>query len=478
MKQEKILLASAAVDLAESEDKSYLDITNRLCYFGEPNLNNMVLPIEGAEERAKTLVNMPVVAKYRPRVVGGKKLDDLGGHEMYVDPKTHKVKFSTEIIGTHISAEIKDDEVSVNGVTKTLPCLFAKSRVWARNEKIYAAIKRLYSEGKLFSSWEIKTKKYEFSEGVKTILDYVFLGNCFLGTRNPPSYPCAQAISIASLNEASDELAEALTLDMYMEEDMDKTDEKMLAEAEQEPVAAEESTTENNPEQETASLTQRDLFAALRKELCAKLDKWGYITYWLPEEKVIWCKTEDCKSELDFVVFRYAINDDKVTLEDPIYKTLPISIAQVEETINENRQTLEKKNEALVSANEKIAELSQQIEDLRPFKEAAEKAALEKAEAEKAEKRNALRAYAVKSTHITAEECESNEEIKKMIAELDEAGIKNLIVDRFMASLQAEPTAQINVSSVKEKPSVVKANLNGLDDEQAGHINPVKIFIS
>lgn len=485
MEQEKMFLASAAVDLAEAEDKSYLEITNRLCYYGAPNLGNVILPIEGAEEKAKTLVNMPVVAKYKPLKVGNKKLDDLGGHEMYVDPKDHKVKFATESIGTHIAIEIKDDEVEINGEKRTLPCLFAKARIWARNEKIYSAIKRLYNAGKLFSSWEINTKKYKFDKGIKTIIDYVFLGNCFLGSKTQPSYPCAQAISMASLDEASEELAEALTLDIYKEETMAKKQEKIIAEQElvQESAQELEQATQNEPEQsaaapETASLTGKDLIHAITKAIEVKTERWGYIVYWLPEEKIVWCKTEECKSDLDFIVFSYTVDGDKVILGEPVEKKLPIAIAQVEETLTEKDREIAEKDSALVTANNKITELIKEVGELEPFKIAAEKAALEKAEAEKAEKVAQLKAYAIKSTHISAEECESDETISKMIAELDENGIKRVIAERFMSSLQKEeekPT--VETSSVKQ-PVSIKTNLNSSDDADAVPLNPVKVFIS
>ena len=344
----------------------------------------------------------------------------------------------------------------------------------------------MYNAGKLFSSWEINTKKYEFNEGVKTLTDYAFLGNCFLGSKTQPSYPCAQAISMASLDEASEELAEALTLDIYKEETMAKTKEKIIAEQEpvQEPVQEPEQASQSEPEQtpvekpEIASLTGNDLFRAIDKAIKVKTEHWGYIVYWLPEEKIVWCKTEDCKTELDFTVFSYTVEGDKVTLGDPVEKKLPISIAQIENALAEKDKVIAEKDDALVTANNKITELTQEVGELKPFKIAAEQAALEKAEAEKAEKVAQLKAYAIKSTHISADECESDETISKMIAELDENGIKRVIAERFMSSLQKEeenPT--VETSSVKP-PASIKTNLNSLDDTDAVPLNPVRVFIS
>ena len=208
MESERLFLASQAIDLAEA--KTYIELTNRLCYYGEPNLNNVTLPVDGALEIAETLVNQPVVAKYKK--INGK--DDLGGHEVSYDPIADEIKFGTENVGTHVSVEIKDDEVEINGEIKTLPCLFAKSRIWSRNKNVVSAIKRLFSEGKLTSSWELITSGYTFNEGVKTLTDYVFEANAFLGSTAQAAYPCAKGLSIASMEESQLMIAEALANDI------------------------------------------------------------------------------------------------------------------------------------------------------------------------------------------------------------------------------------------------------------------------
>ena len=144
MEKDRIYLASTAIELSEETDKPYIELTNRLCYYGEPNLNGVILPIEGAEEKAQTLINMPVQAKYKIAKDG--KTPDLGGHEAYID-KDGDLCFATESIGTHFSVEIKDDTVEVNGEKKTLPCLFSTSRIWKRNKKIIKANNSLFDRG-------------------------------------------------------------------------------------------------------------------------------------------------------------------------------------------------------------------------------------------------------------------------------------------------------------------------------------------
>ena len=83
MNSERICLASKTIDISEHEN--YIELTNRLCYYDDKNLNNVMLPYKGVEEDAKriasTLINMPLQAKYK-KVRG---LDDLGRHELSID---------------------------------------------------------------------------------------------------------------------------------------------------------------------------------------------------------------------------------------------------------------------------------------------------------------------------------------------------------------------------------------------------------
>ena len=178
MNIEKICLSSKTIDIAEND--LYLELTNRMCYYDDKNLNNVLLPYKGVEESAlecaKSLINMPVQAKYK-KIEGQ---DDLGSHEMYITPDG-EVVFGTESIGTHVDVWIEEtDVVTVSGETKKLPCLYAKKRIWKRNKNLINAIKRLYeSEDGLGSSWEIQTLEYIYKDGIKKLTNYLFLSdNC------------------------------------------------------------------------------------------------------------------------------------------------------------------------------------------------------------------------------------------------------------------------------------------------------------
>lgn len=213
MKSKNFYLSSTTIDISEND--LYLEMTNRLCYYDDSNLNNVMLPYVGYEDSAKeyaeTLINMPVQAKYRK--INNK--DDLGGHEC-VRKLNGDVVFNTESIGVHTSVEIREDTViTVHGEEKTLPCLFAKSRIWKRNENIVNAIKRLFSEGKLNSSWEIATEEYIYKDGIKTLTKYAFFGNALLGTTIQPAYGgTSTALDLSDYDEDELMIAEAISKDL------------------------------------------------------------------------------------------------------------------------------------------------------------------------------------------------------------------------------------------------------------------------
>ncbi len=492
MEKDKIYLASTAIELSEEEDKPYIELTNRLCYYGEPNLNGVVLPVEGADEKAQTLINMPVQAKYKVAKDG--KTPDLGGHEAYID-RDGDLCFATESIGTHISVEVKDDTVEVNGEKKTLPCLFSTSRIWKRNKNIIKAIKSLFDRGLLHSSWEIATKKYSFDEGIKTLTDYEFLGNALLGSTTPGAYPCAVALDMSSLEQSGLELAEAFTIDKEenelakkkieteVSEEIevtipDESTEEVVAEVTEpvvetpevtEPVTETSEASEETPEEpttETSALTVHDLRRRIGEACWQKLGDWCYVSFWFPEEHSVWCEYDNRKSDLDFLLFTYEVADDIVTVSEPVPVSLTVSISEVNKVISE-------KDDALLKANETIQNLENQVSALQPFKDAADKAALEKAEAEKTEKRNNLKAYAMKSGFISEEEIGENAEIAEMVENLNEAGIKAIIAERFMASL----SGKVETSSV-ETASAVSVDLNSEEDENNISINPVQAYLN
>ena len=458
-------MSSNVIEL--SEHKTYIELTRRLCYYDYPNLNGVQLNSDTAEERAQTLLMQPVVAKYKKF----QNKDDLGGHECSVDSKGN-VTLGTVPIGVNVSVEIKKDTVSINDNAVETPCLFATSRIWTRNKNVCSAIKRLFTEGKLHSSWEILSEKVEYTDNVKILKDYVFEADALLGSTSNPAYgECATTLCVASTDDPELLLSEAIANDFNIENSETKED-KTLDIKENESIATSEtenvntitnevtetSETEVNTENketniensetvEVSALTDRDIRCKIEK-LCRDKLRYCWVAFMFPAENYVLVEYDGRESELEYMKFTYAVNGDDVTISEPEKVRLAVSVANINSEISE-------KNDVIIKANEKITSLKAEVENLAKYKEMFEKAELEKAEKELAEKQENLKKYAVKSGYITLDEVETSEEIKKLIDAVDENGIKAIIVDRLMA----QKNDTVNTSEVAEIKTTEIASL-------------------
>ena len=482
MNKDVIVFSSKIVEI--SEHKNYLELTNRLCYYDDKNLNNVLLPYKDVEELAleyaNTLVNMPVQAKYK-RI---KNLDDLGGHEAF--QVGSELVFNTDSIGTHTEVYIENSEVTtVNGETKELPCLYAKCRIWKRHKNIIAAIKRLFNtkEG-LNTSWEIEVSEYEFANGVKKLINYEFIGNTFLGSTTTPAYKgTSKTISLSSVSNQELMIAEALATDIVSDnDDMDleittKNEEETMSKTNKVDLQNTETSTANevelksidgdnvDNELEISALTDKDIRKKLTIACREKFGDCCWLTKVFPEEKVCWCDY-DCEKETDYLSFSYEINDEDITVSEPTKLSFAVSLKEVNSAIAQ-------RDESLLKANEKIQELESEISELKPFKEKLEEIIAQKAEEEKKEKQKELLAYALKSNFITNEEIDSeNSEIAQMISELNKDGIDKIIVDRLMSSLETKEKV-IETSSVEES----KKSINLYNDDSAS-MSAVALFLN
>ena len=521
MNSEKICLASKTIDISEHEN--YIELTNRLCYYDDKNLNNVMLPYKGVEEDAKrmasTLINMPLQAKYK-KVRG---LDDLGGHELSID-KDGSVVWGTASIGTHTNAWIGEPEevITVSGEKKILPCLYATARVWKRNSNIISAIKRLFSSaGGLNSSWEISTNSYEYSNGVKKLIDYEFLGNTCLGSQVTPAYSgTSKTITMSSeLLDGELMIAEALTLDLNSENDafdinknlekeddiLDKdnitlssevTEEVKISEQNSETEIPTEEVSESVEEKETpenetsetkeennetehseegsvatetevSALTERDLRRRIDMACNAKIgdNSWCYIVFWFPEEKVVWCEYGGRKSQLDFMKFTYEVSGETVNVSEGEKVTLTVEPTKINEVVAEYEATVSTKDEAIIKSGEEIARLKTEISELSPFKEKFEKAEQERIENELKEKKETIISSITKSGLITREEIEASEELKGYVENLDEKSLKAVLADRYIASL-SENNTEVSETKTEVETETASTNLDGLEDEQ------------
>ena len=402
-------MSSNVIEL--SEHKTYIELTRRLCYYDYPNLNGVQLNSDTAEEKAQSLLMQPVVAKYK-RI---RNKDDLGGHECSVDNKGN-VTFGTVPIGVNVAVEIKNDTVNINNNTVETPCLFATSRIWTRNKNVCSAIKRLFAEGKLHSSWEILTENAEYVNNVKILKDYVFEADALLGSTSNPAYgECATTLCVASAEDPEILLSEAIANDFNIDNSETKED-KTLKIKENESVVTSENenadvvtdeVVETSQETENVETTETTETVSEAREAKAE-------------------KIEDTTADENTEKSEESNSDNTDTSNEEVVSDTDTIIANLKQEIVE-------KNDAIIKANEEIANLKAVNESLIQYKEMYEKIEAEKAADELAKKKKCLSEYAVRSGYISSDEIESSEEIKKLIETVDENGIKAIIVDRLMA---------------------------------------------
>ena len=496
-------MSSNVIEL--SEHKTYIELTRRLCYYDYPNLNGVQLNSDTAEEKAQSLLMQPVVAKYK-RI---RNKDDLGGHECSVD-NNGNVTFGTVPIGVNVAVEIKNDTININNNTVETPCLFATSRIWTRNKNVCSAIKRLFAEGKLHSSWEILTENAEYVNNVKILKDYVFEADALLGSTSNPAYgECATTLCVASAEDPEILLSEAIANDFNIDNSETKEDKTLkikenesvvtsenadvvtdeVVETSQETENVETTETNNDTETETvntsseeesqevvdnsetvdvSALTVRDLRCKIEKA-CRDKIRYCWVAFMFPTENYVLVEFDERESELEYMKFAYTVNGEDVTVGEPEKVKLAVSVADINSEISE-------KNDVIIKANEEITALKSEVETLTKYKEMFEQAEAEKAADELAKKKKCLSEYAVRSGYISSEEIESSEEIKKLIDAVDENGIKAIIVDRLMAQ-KSDVVAETSEVTTPVTTEVASLTCDEVSIETSDYKSVMKKFL-
>ena len=443
-------MSSNVIEL--SEHKTYIELTRRLCYYDYPNLNGVQLNSDTAEEKAQSLLMQPVVAKYK-RI---RNKDDLGGHECSVD-NNGNVTFGTVPIGVNVAVEIKNDTVNINNNTVETPCLFATSRIWTRNKNVCSAIKRLFAEGKLHSSWEILTENAEYVNNVKILKDYVFEADALLGSTSNPAYgECATTLCVASAEDPEILLSEAIANDFNIDNSETKEDETLKIKKNESVVTSEnadvvtDEVVETSQETENVETTETTETVSEAEE--AKTEKVEDTTVDENTEK-----SEESSSEnVD------TSNEEVISDTDTIIANL--------------KQEIVEKNDAIIKANDEIANLKAVNESLMQYKEMYEKVEAEKAADELAKKKKCLSEYAVRSGYISSDEIESSEEIKKLIETVDENGIKAIIVDRLMAQ-KSDVVAETSEMATPVTTEVASLTCDEVNIETSDYKSVMKKFL-
>lgn len=483
MEKMNVVLASKTVDIAEY--KNYVEITNRVCYYNEPNGNGVRLPYDdNSLTIAQSLVDMPVQAKYTVNENGEPDLLD----HCVAEDNDGNILFLTESIGTHTKVWIENDTVETfSGKTMELPCLFAKQKIWKRYPKYIAAITKLFNEGNLHNSWEVSSFEYNYDNGIKTLISYVFEGNAYLGSKVTPAYGnSAKALEISQKDNSQLMVASALaqdmsTLDMQSqrkeETDMENKEVAENVEVAEEIVAEETSTaTEDTPtetevieeetsaneetqdvntdetDNENASLTAWDLYEKIHKAVLNALDcVWVDIYMFFPDEKVVWVRNEKCETETDLIKFVYSVENDEVQLGEPEFVKLTVTVPQMISSFAE------------LSAN--VQKAAEQIETLSSYKEKYEELMLEIETSQKAEKRKELKQM-IDSAKCLSKEEKNSEELASYVENCNEEAIKLYVGNKYICSMRTKTektktdkeTKSVSASLVVDKPIVSDAD--------------------
>lgn len=490
MNKENLILSSKMLEVASYTN--YKEATFLISVLDEPDAYGRIIPEDAGEKYANTIIGFPIVAKLKRNIFG--KPCDFGGHEVYEENGENgkKIKrFGTTPIGTVLSAWI--EERDLDDFIEPKKCILCKAKLWSsRFPEYFKVFDKLWSKGKVSSSWELTATEVEEKDGFKIFKVFEFISNCLLGTSKTPAVPGAGVLQYAEAEENYEaELAEALekdiaNLDIENEEMEDKelrkdNKNKNVNIAEEnvnstivEDVAENvtEEPVQNNKENNTeiASLTDCDLFRKIAKACKDKTDcNWGYISYWFPEEHTVWYKTDNAESELDYKLFTYTVEDDDVTVSEPKDVKLTVSLTEVETVLAEKDEKigtltaeLDIKNQAVITASKKINELNVQVSELIPYKEKVEIAEREKIETEIAEEKKELKSNLLKTNLFTEEEI-AQAEIAELIESRDKTGINNLIANRYIASLETEN----NAKDIEESTSVASLESDDINESPA-----------
>lgn len=484
-----------------------------ICDFGE-NENHVALNRDTIEGWMNTLVNKPLVGKIAATARGRidftghnrkvvKRVDESG--QIYQD-----VMFDTAAFGTFTDVAIEEVD--------NIECIVATCEIWKRFENACALIMDRIKAGALHTSWEIAVLKSHLDtrgrNRTKVIDDGIFTAHCLLGEAVSPAYESSRLLEVAEAEPCfEDELAEALQQDMgtlthIFKEKEDRPLEMITednvcgelqtaqingentpdapqtsaenAEAAPETNGSEEASpgAESQPESETsgeaesASLTERDLFAKLQHAVFDALGE-SYIAFHFPAEKTIWVKRDHPRqADLEYILLTYTVVDDEIVLSEPQKATLALRVQDVNARLGELNDAIAAANETIRQRDRQIAELNQQIAKLGVFKNQVEQAEQERLALEQAEKKEALRRYAVDSGFIAPAEVAEGGSLAALIQETDEAGIKSVIADRFMESMKKRTKGRARETAQAEckKPEVKAGLINAPCDDDVREI--------
>lgn len=469
MENERILLSGTPIEIADF--KEYKLATFLICVCDELDLNGRIIPQESADLYHSSIVGFPIVAKLVCNAAGDPV--DFAGHEMYLitnENGEEEVKFGTHPIGSVVKSWTEDREVA--GYTGQKHCIMIQAKLWStRYPEYFKVLDKLWAANNVKSSWELVVSEAVQTAKGKILKAFSFIGNALLGSSVIGAVPGAGVYEYAQKTDDSNdpefELAMALSQDVAVsnnqrkegDADMKKdknTPVENAEEKEQVVSAPDADTTDAEGQTETASLTDYDIRKKIRKAYQEQTHCYGYVSFFFPAENKAWME-KDCRdSELDYDVVEYTVENDEVTITSVTPCKLTVSVAEFNDT-------LAARDDAIAKANAKINDLTAEVAELKPYKDAADKAEQERIEQETAEKRTAFKSEMLKTRLFTEEEIETSEELKAMVNNMDEAAFKAEVAERFIKNMQND--TETETAEVKTETAAVRHDLSGNDNK-------------
>lgn len=480
------VLDTSSISESSNVDKKTILVS----VLGVENANKVLIDLAEGKKYCSTLINKPIVAYLKFDKSG--QPNDFGGHELkkkYNADKELVYYFATTPIGTHTDARVEKREIKGYG---KVDCIVADIELWAsRFPEYYDVAEKLIEEGSLSTSWEIDTKKYEFANGIKKLIDFEFIGNAFLGSTVTPAVSGAGVITsevdvklreairkdllVASVEREDCVLENEKEVEIVVEDVVVDNAETVVNEPEvvepvveatlEEPVAT---VSETEPESTVvASLTPYDIYNELynlfSEEVFSSfgfdnINKWGLDLFVLyPEEHTIIYRVygEDKQSIMLKIV--YAINADVVSI---------VSMNKVEMTfvdvaeIEENKNKVTELSGKLVEVNTELENTKTTIAELSGFKEIYDKAQADLAEVEKQKSIDSMKEKYVATKMIAESEFEEVEELKIALSELDENKLKMIVADRILDGRKPDVSEVTKPDTKEEVKREVKEKLN------------------
>ena len=500
---ERLFLSSGNLTVLDTSSLSESGNTARktllVSVLDHENLNGVLIGAKEGKKYHSTLVNKPIQAylKYdedgRPADFGGHELReklDADGNRMYY--------FATQSIGTHIKTWIENRYMEEYG--GNVDCILAEVELWtSRYPEYYAVAEKLLEEGKLSSSWEIDTHKYEYVGGKKRLIEFEFIGNALLGSDITPAVSGAgvmtsevdkvlreaieRDIMVASTEvkkgDCSLENEEKVVIaeeEVVVEETVVVEEDTVLADGEvvedtvksvvseeevpvEETEASDESVEEivAEPAPDTASLTMYDIYRKLYLALINSTDKlneigvedaWeleSFVHYPL-ELRAIFNMYWSADKESTMLEVSYEVANDEVTITN--MKKVEMVFVEVAE-LNATKEKVTELSEKLIEMNNELSAKEASLVELSEYKVKIDEIEKAEKEAKKLADMAELKNKYLATKMIAEEEFEKDETISVALAELDENKLKLIIAERIIEG--RKPAMQKNELEVSSK---------------------------